>query len=565
MNLNTRFVLLRVAILLVFSLLSWLAFDALLNEINLQWGTQLAERQVLFDKHRTLAPLIREIKLARQMASNPALIEMALHDEDPAAKSRGLKMLEQYRFNFRDHSYFAAFAHSGNYYYNDTTDKYSADPYRYTLSPGEKNDQWFYATIKSGMDYQINIDPDTHLDTVKVWINVLIKHEGKVIGVTGTGIDLSEFLQESMGINQPGIENFFVDKSLAIQLSTDKKLIDYASIAKDVNDRLKIDVLFKDPEDIAKLRRAIKSITTQPEGEIATLWVNYRGEKHLLGLAYLPEIAWYDLTLMDEKSLTLLHDFKLLAGAVGLLFLIALLVLDFFLRRWVLNPIRELQLATEEIEHGHYDFDPPQVGTGEIAQLSDSFRKMVAFVRQNNHELENKVKERTEDLHRQTETDPLTGLLNRRGMMSRFEQENARLTRQGGSMGLLLLDLDHFKQVNDNYGHTTGDLALCATANILLTMKRNYDHAARWGGEEFLLLLPECSEQDISNIAERIRAAIESLRIETGKQPLSFTVSIGTHHVRTTQTLDAMLQQVDKALYAAKDAGRNCIKQSKTV
>lgn len=564
MNLNTRFVLLRVVILLVFVLFFWLALNKLADEINQQWGKQLAERQVLFDKHRTLAPLIREIKLARQMASEPALIEMALHDEDPAAKREGFKILEQYRSNFRDRSYFSAFAKSGHYYYNDTTEKYSTDPYRYTLSPSEKNDQWFYATLKNGIDYQINIDPDSHLDTVKVWINVLIRHEGEVIGVTGTGIELSEFLSESVGINQPGIENFFVDQSLAIQLSTDKKLIDYASIAKDVSDRIKIDVLFKDPEDIAKLRSAIKSITAQPEGETATLWVNYRGGKHLLGLAYLPEIAWYDLTLMDEKSLTLLGDFNLIIGAAGLFFLFALLVLDIFLRRWVLNPILELQLATEEIEHGNYDFDPPRVGTGEIAKLSDSFRKMVAFVRHNNHELENKIKERTEDLHRLTETDPLTGMLNRRGMMSRFEQETARLARQSGSMGLLLLDLDHFKQVNDNYGHTTGDLALCATANILLTMKRNYDHAARWGGEEFLLLLPECSEQDISNIAERIRASIESLCIETGKQRLTFTVSIGTHHVKTTQTLDAMLQHVDKALYAAKDAGRNCIKQSVT-
>ncbi len=100
---------------------------------------------------------------------------------------------------------------------------------------------------------------------------------------------------------------------------------------------------------------------------------------------------------------------------------------------------------------------------------------MVEFVRNTNVELERKVEERTEDLQRLTEIDYLTGLLNRRGMMDKLEKEVARQARQGGSMGLLLLDLDHFKQVNDTYGHAAGDLALCAAANVLRSMKRSYD------------------------------------------------------------------------------------------
>ena len=153
-------------------------------------------------------------------------------------------------------------------------------------------------------------------------------------------------------------------------------------------------------------------------------------------------------------------------------------------------------------------------------------------------------------------------MLNRRGITDRFDREIARQARQNSALGLLLLDLDYFKQVNDLYGHTAGDLALCATANVLNSTKRSYDHAGRWGGEEFLLLLPECSEQDMLSIAERIREAIELLRIDTGSQTVTFTVSIGAHHSTTPQTLDAMLQQVDKALYTAKDAGRNCVRAS---
>lgn len=93
-------------------------------------------------------------------------------------------------------------------------------------------------------------------------------------------------------------------------------------------------------------------------------------------------------------------------------------------------------------------------------------------------------------------------------------------------------------------------------------MKRTYDHAARWGGEEFLMLMPNCSQADLLVIAERIRDGIAALKIQASASVFNFTVSIGVHHPTTPQTLDAMLQKVDSALYAAKDAGRNCVRLS---
>jgi diguanylate cyclase (GGDEF)-like protein len=557
MNLNTRFVLMGACVFMLFAAATGIAFNSLVNEINQQWGEQFAERQVLFDKHRTLSPLIREIRLARQMAAEPAIIQMALHEDDREIKLQALKVMESYRFNFRDHSYFAAFLSSGNYYFNDATGKYSDKQYRYTLSAKNKSDYWFYSTVKNGIDYQVNIDPDYHLDVVKVWINVLIKNGDKVLGVLGTGIDLTEFLKESVGINQPGVENFFIDQSMAIQLSTDTKLIDYASIAKTTGERIKVDVLLKNPDDLERLNKTAEIIKSN--NGVSTLWVNYRGEQYLLCMSYLPEIGWYDLTLIDKKNLMLFHGFSRLPILFGAFFLMALLLLNFFFQHWVLKPVKRLKASTEEIQQGHYNISPPIVGTGEIAALSNSFKRMVEYIRQSNAELERKVEARTEELQRLTEIDPLTGLLNRRGMIDRFEKEISRYTRQAGSLGLLLLDLDYFKQVNDAHGHLVGDLALCTTANILQTTKRNYDHAGRWGGEEFLLLLPDCTEADLLSIAERIRLSIEALQIDTGRNTLSFTVSIGAHYSSTPQTMDAMLHQVDKALYAAKDAGRNCV------
>lgn len=270
MRLTTRFLLLRVSVFLILGALFLLTFDMLVDRINRQWGQEFAQRQVLFDQYRTLSPLIREIALAREMAADPALLDMARKLGDTAAHRRGMDVLENYRTRFRDHSYFAAFAGDGHYYFNDAANRYAGRQHRYTLSAQAKNDQWFYATLASGSDYQVNVDPDVHLGVVKVWINVLIKHGDQVLGVAGTGIDLTEFLRESVAIHQDGVHNFFVDGSLAIQLSTDPELIDFASIAKKPDQRIRIDRLFEQPEDVVALQRAAVALREKPAG--AACW-----------------------------------------------------------------------------------------------------------------------------------------------------------------------------------------------------------------------------------------------------------------------------------------------------
>ena len=329
-----------------------------------------------------------------------------------------------------------------------------------------------------------------------------------------------------------------------------------------IDERIRIDRLFKQPEDMAALQRAATALLDKPAGEVEMLWVEFQGKRHLLGMAWLPELGWYDLTLMNEQSLTVLRDFGWVPLLFALLAMLALVAMGWFLNSWVLTPIKRLHAATQAIQSGDDRLEPPIVGKGEMEALSRSFRQMVETVRGANQALERKVKERTEALQRLSEVDPLTGLLNRRGMMARFEQEISRQARQDGTLGLLLLDLDHFKEVNDTYGHAAGDLALCATAKVLGGVMRAYDHAARWGGEEFLILLPDCSEDDLLVIAERIRTRIEALQIDTGQHRFSFTTSIGAHRPLTPQTPDAMLQQVDRALYAAKADGRNCVRLS---
>ena len=156
--------------------------------------------------------------------------------------------------------------------------------------------------------------------------------------------------------------------------------------------------------------------------------------------------------------------------------------------------------------------------------------------------------------------DYLTGLLNRRALYSRLKEEIQRAARGVSPVSIAWLDIDHFKKVNDEYGHLVGDEALIHLARIIEQDSRGYDWAARWGGEEFLLVLPGNSMRDAKAVAERVctRVATSQIRIENGKT-MKITVSVGVASTENgdTHSLDDLLQRADAALFEAKRHGRN--------
>ena len=156
-------------------------------------------------------------------------------------------------------------------------------------------------------------------------------------------------------------------------------------------------------------------------------------------------------------------------------------------------------------------------------------------------------------------TDPLTGLFNRRVFLERLEEETERLNRSEKYCAtLLMLDLDFFKQVNDNYGHATGDKVLCCFAEVLTTTLRSIDLAARLGGEEFAILLPATTIKGALIIAERLRLKIANNLVEHRKYKVNFTVSIGIAALsKKDNDYEDVLHRADAALYTAKDKGRN--------
>jgi diguanylate cyclase (GGDEF)-like protein len=177
-----------------------------------------------------------------------------------------------------------------------------------------------------------------------------------------------------------------------------------------------------------------------------------------------------------------------------------------------------------------------------------------------------RIKELTDQLHEANAklaqlavTDPLTGLHNRRSLYSHLEREFIRSQRYKHPFAVAMLDLDHFKQVNDTYGHQTGDRVLKFLADVLRQTTRNTDVPGRFGGEEFMVLAPETGRETVAIMAERIREAVERQSRDLGDGMPRVTISIGaaSTEILTATTFEDLVHLADEALYRAKREGRN--------
>jgi diguanylate cyclase (GGDEF)-like protein len=176
-------------------------------------------------------------------------------------------------------------------------------------------------------------------------------------------------------------------------------------------------------------------------------------------------------------------------------------------------------------------------------------------------QLEKTIDDRNRELHEIATTDFLTGIANRRQFMARAEMELERSRRYGHKLSLLMIDIDHFKAINDNFGHPTGDQAIVAIARHCTTACRRSDLAARLGGEEFAILLPSTGMHEAQIVAERLRAGAQALKVRHEGQPVPLKLSIGIACLDEGDAgPDMLMARADQALYAAKNAGRDCVR-----
>lgn len=229
---------------------------------------------------------------------------------------------------------------------------------------------------------------------------------------------------------------------------------------------------------------------------------------------------------------------------------------------------KTLQRAELLLQQGGLD----EQAQAAIQELSGGYRKLVRQMRR----MITMGDRMQEELQRSAHTDGLTGIANRRYFMESAQREINRSCQLGVPCALCLLDADHFKKINDTYGHDAGDKALKSIAEIMSHEIRDSDLVARFGGEEFVILLPGTSCRDAVKVTERLRQTIATTTISHNTHIFTMTVSMGLTGVtpefdmhdtgrgkagsrNTIPVLDQLLQYADIALYAAKKNGRNCI------
>jgi len=233
------------------------------------------------------------------------------------------------------------------------------------------------------------------------------------------------------------------------------------------------------------------------------------------------------------------------------LYAVAMLPLYRMRSKWLLWSVVSLAIV---LSAAGYLLDPPaDVWDGVIDRLFSVLVILTVAVGMS------KVAQSERRLLLESMTDPLTGLLNRRRFTDLSNREEARSRRHGLPFSVLMIDIDHFKRINDEHGHPVGDQAIKALADICTGASRPHDILARYGGEEFVMTLPQTREDGARVVAERIRSRVEASSLATGTAMVRFTVSIGVSSYAKDMAFQQVIERADQALYEAKRGGRNRI------
>jgi diguanylate cyclase (GGDEF)-like protein len=299
----------------------------------------------------------------------------------------------------------------------------------------------------------------------------------------------------------------------------------------------------------------------------ATTFRSVSGVEVLGTLRRVPRMPWSVVSEVSAAAaLAQVQQFRNFGLTIVAVLLLVVAGTAYRLGLIIVRPLERLTRGAAEVANGDFDADlPTEVSVsdaGEVGALTSVFKDMVTRLRKGRQELASanqSLRTKNEELERLSVTDGLTGLVNHRALMQRLHEEGVRSKRNNRPFSVIMTDVDHFKQYNDEFGHPQGDVVLKQVAGLLKDSTRTVDCVARYGGEEFAVLLPETEMSGALEVAERIRSRVERAEFPNRKVTLSIGVA---EFPRDAETTKEIIVVADAALYVAKHNGRNQVAQA---
>ncbi|UAW98243.1 biofilm regulation protein phosphatase SiaA [Halopseudomonas nanhaiensis] len=379
------------------ALIGWLALEGIRDH----FGEAYARNATLLSRERIRAPISRELALSLRLADSEVTRQWLNDEQDPAKRQLFFREAERYRRDFRDNAYFIGSVGSLGYYFNSDEQPTSSEP-RYTLSRDKDSDSWFFATLRNAEAFNINVDYNALLDTTKVWFNILVTDDQKVLGLAGSGVDLSTFIRDFIATDEPGVSPMIIDTQGAIQAHQNRSLIALNSGARsDAEADNSLFGLLADNTQRKAVRVAMERTRSQPD-RLEIVPVSIDGSHQLLALAFIPELGWYVVNGVDLSSAQIIDSRWLVPLLIALAGLVLVLIVLFALAidRLLLRPLEQLKRSAQAMAAGDYDVRMPAGRSDEIGELSTAFGVMAQKVRSHTQELEQRVQARTLDLER---------------------------------------------------------------------------------------------------------------------------------------------------------------------
>jgi signal transduction histidine kinase len=375
-------------LVLIFIVIGGLAISMMLLlglEITSKLDKQIAERQVLWQKQKINAAIQNDLTTALLLSDSDELLLWSKNENDTKVYDNALKKLHFFQKQFSSQSYFIAFAGSNNLYISQSLNQ---SPKKIDLlTESDPDDSWFFEAINNTSKYHFNVDFNQELGTTKLWINVLLKQNEKNVGIAGSGVDLTAFINEFIEIDNDGTESMLIDSMGEIKALRNKKSI-IAESALGTKRNIWQDL--SQTKQRQEFTQVLSNAKRNPEKAFTKI-IELNGKTRMVAVSYLSSLKWFSVVSVDSYKTIELSSIVTLMSIFILAFILVAILFWISLNKIILGPLEHLNIATKRLSKGDYKVRLSHITNDEIGYLGRTFNHMSQT-----------IEERTDNLEQQT-------------------------------------------------------------------------------------------------------------------------------------------------------------------